>query len=504
MGDKSPDIRIAGKSITPKHQLALVCAVYLTLSGVYGSVNLDVDEFSFVREPYEMVGGDYTKRYLTQHEVGNAAGTALKSYYFYWKYRPLFAPIIDEKDKDLFHREETRFGYKKPVSVQRATDPDRIAKYAQRLVVPEPDRFYRNGAGKPLLPAILSIPQLGLTQLVSSGDRNLLVIQHTYNYHPMFILVRLAQILSGLFTILVVYWILAREYDQTKAVLGAAIMAFFPLSIKYFPNLHHDAFLAPFALLAAYWFTKQQYLRAGIFFGLALASKNAAIFLAPALLGYVIWEVLDARKNDPGRSLFAASRQGMRGWATAMLVGFVVLVPFANPISFVSEILTPITHRRYDPRGEDVNARTAAEIILSPPNTAPQHAFRSAPRPAVRLTNMVFGFVDIGFLFIAITAVLLFSRHNEPQARMCLLVLMLSVPYGLVFGDLLTYRALMFVPFFAILAADVGRKRPLQCLVVLLLLIDLVYCLDPITVDAMHYPVNQDTFPSTLLGWMRL
>jgi hypothetical protein len=78
--------------------------------------------------------------YLAKHEVGNAAGTALKSYYFYWKYRPLFSPIIDEKDK----------------------------------------------------PAILTIPLLGLTQLMSSGDRNLLVIQHTYDYHPMFILVRLA------------------------------------------------------------------------------------------------------------------------------------------------------------------------------------------------------------------------------------------------------------------------------------------------------------------------
>ena len=142
--------------------------------------------------------------------------------------------------------------------------------------------------------------------------------------------------------------------------------------------------------------------------------------------------------------------------------------------------------------------------MRAPQSTDPQYAFRSAPRPAVQLTNMVFGFVDIGFLFIAITAVLLFSRRNGPQARMCLLVLMLSVPYGLVFGNLLTYRALMFVPFFAILAADVGRKRPLQCLVVVLLLIDLVYCLDPITVDAMHYPVNQDTFPSALLGWMRL
>lgn len=206
------------------------------LSCVFGSVNLDVDEFGFIREPYEMVGGDYTKGYLAKREVSNAAATALKSYYFYWKYRPLFSPIIDEKDKRLFQREETRFGYKKPVSVQRATDPDRIAKYAQRLVVPEPDRFYGNGTAKPLLPAILSIPQLGLTQLISSDHRNLLVIQHTDNYHPMFILVRLAQILSGLFTVLVVYWILAREFDQTKAVLSAAVMAFFPLRSSTSPT----------------------------------------------------------------------------------------------------------------------------------------------------------------------------------------------------------------------------------------------------------------------------
>jgi hypothetical protein len=193
----------------------------------------------------------------------------------------------------------------------------------------------------------------------------------------------------------------------------------------------------------------------------------------------------------------------MRGWATVMLVGFVVLAPFANPISYVSEILTPITHRPYDPRGAEVNALTAAEVIRAPPRTDPKYAFRSAPRPAVGLTNLVFGYVDIGFLFIAIAAIMLFSRGNGPQARMCLLVVMLSVPYGLVFGNLLTYRALMFVPFFAILAADVGRKRPLQCLVVLLLLIDLVYCLDPITVDAKHYPVNKETFPSAFWGWMR-
>jgi hypothetical protein len=87
---------------------------------------------------------------------------------------------------------------------------------------------------------------------------------------------------------------------------------------------------------------------------------------------------------------------------------------------------------------------------------------------------------------------------------MCLLILLLSMPYGIVFGRELSYRALMFVPFFAILAADVARKRPLQWFVALLLLIDLVYCLDPMTTGTMHYPANGGTFLSALSGRARV
>jgi hypothetical protein len=39
MGEESPEIRIAGRSISPRRQLALLCAIYLTLSGVFGSVS---------------------------------------------------------------------------------------------------------------------------------------------------------------------------------------------------------------------------------------------------------------------------------------------------------------------------------------------------------------------------------------------------------------------------------------------------------------------------------
>ena len=38
--------------------LYLVCSLYLVLGTIAASSNLDVDEFSFIREPYELLGGD--------------------------------------------------------------------------------------------------------------------------------------------------------------------------------------------------------------------------------------------------------------------------------------------------------------------------------------------------------------------------------------------------------------------------------------------------------------
>lgn len=489
---------VTGRSIAAKYQLALICSLYLVLSAIFGSMNLDIDEISFLREPYEMVGGDYSRRYLAEHDLGHAASTIQRSYYFYWKYRPLFAPIIDEQDRILFRPEEQRFGYTKPISLP-GWDPNRVAKYSERLVVPEPERFYRLGAGKPLLPAVLSLPQLGLVRLIASDRLNLLAIQHQYNYHPLFILTRLAQILSGLVTILLVYWILARELHETKALLGASLMAFFPVSIMYFPNVHHDSILVPFALLAAYFFYRERYVRAGVFFGLALASKNIAIMLAPAFLAYLIWDTYAAGRAGAAGHERRPLMWGLRGLVIVMGVGAIVLLPFANPISFTQELLTPITQREYDQRGENVHGFTLAGRLHAPQGRALIVTHRSVIRPEVQLLKLS-GFGDTGFLFIALAALLLLSRPLGPLARMCLLVLLLSLPYGIIFERELSYRALLFVPFFAILAADVGRKRALQWLVALFLLIDLVYCLDPMTTDTMHYPANRDTFGSALWG----
>jgi hypothetical protein len=496
MRDVSWIRKVASRGLTPRHRLLLICAVYLILSAIVGSMNLDMDEIGFLREPYEMIGGDYTRRYLAEHDPRRAASTIERSYYFYWKYRPLYAPIIDEKDRTLFRPEERRFGYTKPTSL-RGWDPDRIAKYSRRLVVPEPERFYRLGAGKPLLPAVLSLPQLALVELVTPDRRNLLALQHEHNYHPLFVLARLAQILSGLLTILLVYWILARELDETKALLGASIMAFFPVSVMYFPNLHHDSILVPFALLAAYFFYKRQYIRAGVFFGLALASKNVAIILAPAFLAYVIWDAYAADRVGAMQRGRRPLIQGIRGLAIVMVVGTLALLPFASPVSFTRELLTPIIQRDYDPRGENVYRFTLAGRLHTPDRTTPQDAHRSVARPEVRLIRLL-GFDNTAFLFVALASLMLFSLPIGPLSRMCLLVLLLSMPYGIVFGRELSYRALIFVPFFAILAVNVASNRSLQYFVALLLLIDLVYCLDPMTSENMHYPANRDTFFSAL------
>jgi hypothetical protein len=479
--------QIAGERWARKHGLAIVCLLYLALSTIFASCNLDVDEFTFIREPYEMLGGDYTTGYLRQHDLGAALSTLAKSYYFYWKYRPLFAPIVAAKDKKLFQAEEIRFGYAKPASVSKG-DVDSLTKYSQRLIVPEPDRFYTHGAGKPLLPALLSIPQLALVRVLAPGGRSLLYYQYRYNYHPIFIVTRLAQILSGLVTVLLTYRILEREYDWRKALLGAALVAFLPVSIKYFPNLHHDSILAPFSLASAYLFYRERYKSSGLFFGLALASKNVAVLLIPAFIAYIIGNALQARRDGVlGDKAYSLNRAA-GGLAKVLILGVVVLAPFADPISYAQEVLTPVTHRERDSRGGDVGQFTL-EGRLSSAGPTPG---TSTPRPAIQFMQMAFRLGSNDFFFLVIACMLFWSRRQDRLSRLCFTFLLCALPYGLVFGYGLNYRSLQFVPFFAIACVTLARQRYLLCLVVALLAIDLVYCMDPIRTDDFHVPVNKE------------
>jgi len=468
-----------------RHGLPVVCILYLVMACIFASANLDIDEFGFIRDPYELLGGDYTVGYLKQHRFADAASTALKSYYFYWTYRPLYSPLIREKDKILFNAEEREFGYTKPDRVS-SDDPQALTKYGKRLIVPEPDRFYAHGAGKPLLSAIASIPQLALLKLIAPADKNLLDYQYRYNYHPIFIVARLAQILAGLATILIVYWVLEREYNHTRALIGAATVGFFPAAIEYFPNLHHDSILAPFLALSLYLFFKGHYKRAGLFFGLALATKNVAIFMLPVFAAQVLISLMEDRRCSPKFGWSVMSRK-LAGPAKALAISSLVLLPFANPISYVSETLTPVTHRETDLRGENVEQSTLSGRLGSR-----ESHVAGVERPAVRLLHMLLRLDSNDFFFLAVAVFTFFSMRQDALMRLCFMFLLMSLPYGLVFGYGLNYRSLQFVPFFALLA---GRLIPRQFAIAflsLLLVVDIVYCIDPVTVNGLHTPIKRD------------
>ena len=36
--------------------ITIICGVYLVLAGIFSTTTLDTDEFSFAREPYEILG----------------------------------------------------------------------------------------------------------------------------------------------------------------------------------------------------------------------------------------------------------------------------------------------------------------------------------------------------------------------------------------------------------------------------------------------------------------
>jgi hypothetical protein len=455
--------------------IAVVFGFYVISATIFSTTTFDTDEFSFVREPYEMVGGDYTLGYLRKHEYANALKTLAKSYYFYWYYRPLNAPVIREDHRRIFATEESEFGYVKPDSVQ-FTDPAAIEKYERRLVVPEPDRFYSHGAGKPLLPALVSIPQLILIKLLGISTNQILDAQYHRHYDPVFIILHLAQLLAGLGSIFLVYKILEVKVDTERALLGALTFAIFPTTIKYFPNLHHDAILVFFLLLAVYLQMEKRYLAAGVAYGLALASKNVAIILLPALVGDFLIQVFRFWRGAEPSTAYTRLRARLAGLAIMGAVAFATLLPFANPISYAQEILTPFITRSIDSRGENVSQWTLKEIVSDEAGLSPQ----------VKFVKKFLYFNDLGFLFLVLTLCLAFQRPLNSITRLSLILMVLYLPMSSIFGLSLDWRTLFLVPFFAMAAAELLQPRQLKWLASATVVLALVYVSDPSKTDGIH------------------
>ena len=473
---------------SPHFRLFAICAIYLTFALIKGSTSLDGDEFSFISEPYEMLGGDYTVSYLKEDEYKKAFVTSIKSYWFFWYYRPMFAPIIKEEHKLLFAEEEERFGYQKPQSVQRG-DPNSLKKYQSRLIVPEPDRWYQQSAGKPLLSAVLSIPQLLFTSISYSGN-DILEIQFNNKVHPFFIQLRLVQILSGLISIILLYNIFRIEFSDEVGYLGAGIFAFLPLTISFFPDIHHDSILVPFIIASSYCLFKEKYIKGGLLFGLALASKNAAIFMLPAFFLYFLWIAYELKTqnnfNEACSYFFKKNKQLL----IFVLLSIVTLAPFANPISYAIEILTPITQRDFDDRGAKsdhigVKGEDVSRFMLFHDDAETENINKAGSVFKIIRDVLQFrktpGFKSI-FLLISILCVFLIIHSNPHNlVKLALVSMFMVMPYGLVFTYNMSYRSLLFTPFFAILCSGLLTRKHQVILMWLFLFLSALFCVELLT-----------------------
>lgn len=470
------------------YPIGSVCVLYLILATLFATLILDTDEWHVIREPYEMLGGDYTKGYLKTGDYGKAAKTLATSYFFFWHYRPMFSPVINERHKKLFAEEEERFGYVKPDPVDKEK-PNAAALYKSRLIVPEPDRLYSHGAGKPLLTQVLSVPQLALVSAFYSGTE-LIDIQFSGNYHPIFIVTRIVQILAGLATILLVYHIVLIEFDSHRAVFAAAICAFFPLSILFFPNLHQDSILTPFLLGAGYFFVKRRFVIGGILYGLALASKNTAIFLIPALIVLICWLVFDYYQQNGRDGAISVLKARSKELAVFVVVSTAVLLPFANPVSYGIEILTPIMDRPFDPRGGEL-----AELSLAETSDSSTDSVIGSPMWfIVPFIKKLFGLNSVFVLFAALAASVCVQRRMSDMSKLALIMLLTVFPYGIIFGHGFGYRQLLFVPYFAVLCAAVMTKKHLAILASVLFCIALLFSIDPMSTGGLRTPVDSRTF----------
>jgi hypothetical protein len=181
------------------------------------------------------------------------------------------------------------------------------------------------------------------------------------------------------------------------------------------------------------------------------------------------------------------------GFAWFCLAGLLAMAPFAHPVSQVREVLTPVTNRPFDPRGEDVSRYSLAKIPPRAVGAGPQ----AVERNEVSRIKALVGY-NLSLPLVLIALPLLWSRLGSPLGVYAFCFVLTAFPYRVLFGEGLGYRSLMYLPFFAILAALALGRRALLGVVAVLVILDVVFVIDPMTANGMAYvpPPDQVVNPA--------
>ena len=106
--------------------------------------------------------------------------------------------------------------------------------------------------------------------------------------------------------------------------------------------------------------------------------------------------------------------------------------------------------------------------------------------PQVTFVQKFLYFKDVGFFFLVITICLALQRPLSDTARISILLILIYLPIGPIFGLDFGYRTLLLVPFFAMLAAELLEPKQLRWLAGGIAILALVYVSDPSRTDLLH------------------
>ena len=152
-------------------------------------------------------------------------------------------------------------------------------------------------------------------------------------------------------SVVLVYVLLRRLFDDTSALLGAALLALDPFYLAHSRVIHHDALATTFSVIAILTFlgyvwkgqNRWWLVLSGAATGLALLSKGSAMFLLP-FMGVVwlsaIWVNV---RSQPQRRAQVMRQYIVIGaiWLALTVIVFVVVWPamWVNPIGTVSGMI---------------------------------------------------------------------------------------------------------------------------------------------------------------------
>lgn len=316
-----------------------------------------------------------------------------------------------------------------------------------------------------MLAFLLNIPALAITHLLLPHD--LYYYQGQYIYHPAFLVPRLSVWLMGLGGLLLVYRFVRERMGSAAALRAALIYAALPTTVIFSADLHQDVPLCFFLIPYFYFLWKRRLVWAGVFWGLAFATKNQAIFALGPIFAEGIWNFFHVQGSE---RRWVPLLDAARTCAIVFFLGVVVSAPFGNPVGNLAEVI-----KTSDPDIESLNSA--------------MHLYYRMP-------------LWIGVSMLAFLALHLLEDAKDSYDRMQLAWLLIPVFFYFVHN----YRTYMLVPSVAILVGSYFEARSMRLVLGFLLALNAMALRSPyMTARHLIYPsLNQPGAPNTIEGIERL